>query len=698
MTDPLAAKKDAQDANFLNSNAVPEKPAVAKRPLFVTVFAVVLLFIVAVVVLFFSVKNERVKLTTNLATQLEIASQGRADLMRTWLDGKLGMGLQLTESLVIRLISSEMDQGQDGSPLSKGSLSELPHMQTAIDDFTQQNKIVGAYLIARDGRAFLSSNASPALTPRQRRAAQQVIQNGKPLFLPIRRDGSDVFVDVAQPIRAVQAEVGEDIPKVTGALLLSLSGKALIQQVLEPGALASPGEGIWLLQSRALSGQQGLTKSGIDVIGIGADPVKKSARGTETLTVRNMAFAVRPSISAERDAFSVAHIVPGSPWAVWMERDLESALAPLLTYKLVGGGITFLLLLCIIIAIAAIWLRGKGQSNEALADQYKNLATRINAHRDLLEGINRSVPEMIGVKNLDGRYTFVNPFFVDAFGSGGEDSILNHKDADLFPPEVARIIEGLAHSTLESRKPERTELNMFMKGEKYYFKISANPFTNNEGEQVGVVTVIQDVTEIHTLHEAQKRKTEQTILALVSTIEQSDPHLVGHSDRIARIADGIAEEMGITPESRETLKQAALLSQIGKISIPHEILNKPKRLSKDEFEVMKKHISYTLETVQRLELSQDIYDTLSHMHERLDGSGYPNSLGKGEISELGQVLAVADVFAARTSSRSYRTKISANKIIKILKDNADKYAPDVVEALGAFIAKHPDKAADTPQP
>jgi HD-GYP domain-containing protein (c-di-GMP phosphodiesterase class II) len=144
------------------------------------------------------------------------------------------------------------------------------------------------------------------------------------------------------------------------------------------------------------------------------------------------------------------------------------------------------------------------------------------------------------------------------------------------------------------------------------------------------------------------------VLALASAIDAKDPYTRGHSHRVSTISVAIAQILGIEGDLIHEIRLGSLLHDIGKIGIPDTVLTKTSRLTKDEFEQVKKHpmIGYKIMSQVKL-LSNSLPAILEH-HERLDGSGYPLGLEGEQISILGRVVAVAVVYDALTTNRPYR--------------------------------------------
>lgn len=180
----------------------------------------------------------------------------------------------------------------------------------------------------------------------------------------------------------------------------------------------------------------------------------------------------------------------------------------------------------------------------------------------------------------------------------------------------------------------------------------------------------------------------ETIQALATAIEVKDPYTKGHSERVALYASIIAEEMNLSEDFVNTLNFAALLHDIGKIGIPDEILNKPGKLSEEEFDKIKIHPVLGANIVKKIDFLAQASSYIRFHHERQNGRGYPEGLEGDNIPLGAAILAVADAFDAMTSDRPYRNAWNLEDTLNEIERNSGiQFRPDVVEALKNAIKK-----------
>jgi putative nucleotidyltransferase with HDIG domain len=188
--------------------------------------------------------------------------------------------------------------------------------------------------------------------------------------------------------------------------------------------------------------------------------------------------------------------------------------------------------------------------------------------------------------------------------------------------------------------------------------------------------------ELEAAYEELEKTYDQTLKALMSALDARDRETEGHSMRVSRLAYLLGKRLGLNSEQLKALERGALLHDIGKIGISDIILHKPGKLTEEEWKIMRMHPEIGARIVERIPFLQESMAVVRYHHERWDGSGYPLGIRGEEIPLNARIFAVADVFDALTSSRSYRKKSTPQEAIQYLRENAGiLFDPEVVEAL-----------------
>jgi HD-GYP domain-containing protein (c-di-GMP phosphodiesterase class II) len=183
-------------------------------------------------------------------------------------------------------------------------------------------------------------------------------------------------------------------------------------------------------------------------------------------------------------------------------------------------------------------------------------------------------------------------------------------------------------------------------------------------------------------HERIEMSYKETIQSLLSALEASDQYTAAHSDDVADWAVEVGRRLGMEDEELRTLELGAIFHDIGKIAIPSEILNKPGKLTDEEFEVMKNHTVAGERIIAPIEFLQSVRPIVRHEHERWDGAGYPDGLEGSGIPLGSRIIFVCDAYHAITSDRPYREARSSEIAKQILLDNAGtQFDPAVVSVF-----------------
>jgi putative two-component system response regulator len=179
-------------------------------------------------------------------------------------------------------------------------------------------------------------------------------------------------------------------------------------------------------------------------------------------------------------------------------------------------------------------------------------------------------------------------------------------------------------------------------------------------------------------------QTSQTmVFALARAVEAKSPYTQGHADRVTQYTLALAARINLPTNECEVLRRGASLHDIGKISTPDAILDKPGPLTPEEFAIIKQHPDVGVSIVEPLESLRDVIPLIRWHHERLDGRGYPDGLRGSEIPFLVRLLSVADVYDALRSKRPYRAELPHETCVKELRANAagGGLDPELVEAF-----------------
>ncbi len=192
------------------------------------------------------------------------------------------------------------------------------------------------------------------------------------------------------------------------------------------------------------------------------------------------------------------------------------------------------------------------------------------------------------------------------------------------------------------------------------------------------------------LIEEQEAAYIQVLQSLAKALEAKDRYSAGHSSRVSSWSVRLAKHMGLPEDEIQTLKHGALMHDLGKIAVPDAILNKPDKLTDEEFNTMRSHPNMTAHILQPLRRFERHREIAASHHERWDGNGYPNGLKGEEIPLLARIVAIADTWDAMTGDRVYRKGMSSERALQILQVEREsgQWDPEVVDAFIQVVRQH----------
>jgi len=283
-------------------------------------------------------------------------------------------------------------------------------------------------------------------------------------------------------------------------------------------------------------------------------------------------------------------------------------------------------------------------------------------------------------------YLDVNPAFErltglkDAVGRPVSEVIPGIRELS---PELFEVCGRVARSGI----PETIEFDFKSQGKWLFIAVySTEPST--------FIAVFEDISERRQAVEALqlsaarlRRTVEGTVEAMGATIAARDPYTAGHEKRVTELAVAIAADMDRDEAAIESVRLAGLVHDVGKLTVPAEILNKPSLLTPIEFELIKGHAAAAHEILKPIDFEHPVADIVAQHHERQDGSGYPAGLKDDEILPEARILAVADVVEAMASHRPYRAALGIEAALEEVRSGAGtRYEAAAVAACERVFA------------
>jgi PAS domain S-box-containing protein/putative nucleotidyltransferase with HDIG domain len=261
--------------------------------------------------------------------------------------------------------------------------------------------------------------------------------------------------------------------------------------------------------------------------------------------------------------------------------------------------------------------------------------------------------------------------------------------ATLHIPKDIIQLPGPSNPSPDSNVGFTGELTLTRKsGERLPVLFTTYPIFDTQGQVTATLLVFIDISERMKAEEevqnsmARWRKAlEGSIHAMARTVEIRDAYTAGHQQRVVDLATAIARDMGLPEDRVAGLRMAAMIHDIGKVSVPAEILSKPGRINEIEFDLIRMHPKVGYDILKSIEFPWPIARIVLQHHERMDGSGYPLGLSGPDILLEARILGVADVVEAMASHRPYRPALGLYEALEEISQNSGiLYDSDIVEA------------------
>ena len=293
----------------------------------------------------------------------------------------------------------------------------------------------------------------------------------------------------------------------------------------------------------------------------------------------------------------------------------------------------------------------------------------------------------------DGTLVYANPRAAEIFGQGSVDDLIGtdpliwivEADRGKVGENIRMVIEG------EAQRVEFTFGVVLRDGKATV--IGTNAARASHLGKTAVIGMMQDVTvkvrnegEIADYVAQLKAAFSSTVDVVAALVEMRDPYTAGHERRVANLAVAIGGELGMDSNRQEGLRVAASMHDIGKITIPAEILSKPGKLNQSEYALIQGHARAGYDVLKGMAFPWPVAQIALQHHERMDGSGYPQGLKGEAILIEARILAVADMVEAMSSHRPYRAGLGVDKALaEIERGKGAAFDPAVVDAcLKAF--------------
>ncbi len=659
--------------------------------------AIGLAIVSGAITLFFcssQLENRRIEVLSRYESNVSAWLDGAVQAVSIWDTDMKKLRLRVSDSETYRLFAGDLydvDQRITGSINNtehgfeySGNMAvlaaEVPAIRRILLEFMNYNGLLDARLINKEGQTLLSALSTPVpLASAQSRAALQAMETGKTVFLPVRGGVNGLVLDVFEPVYDL-----EEPDKCVAAFMTSASVLSRVTQFV-----ARPKHNDMALAFMVQ--QNGGTWEKMQV----TEPLRLSENLERQFENAhgNLPFGLRESVSPGGGmVYSMSLFIPGLNWSLVqetpasvMDRLIFRAELPVYVTGILGWVI--FMLLCIL-----LWWIGFGRQQRAVASELRRLHLMASRQKELLDRMNSSLDIGMFLTDVKGQIHICNPAFANILGKDEKD-ISEQFLFSCFPTETASELLDRVRQAAINNKSDGCEISLEHDGEKHLYRVMIFPFLDAGEEHVrssirGAVVTMKDITEFRRRSERMQQQQRSLIEAFIRAEESVDPYLVGHSHRMARLGELLADSMGLSEDVKSTVVMGAQLSQIGKLFIPRELLTKRGGLTQMELAEIHKAPEHAFRLMDGIDFDLPVARALYEMYEHVDGSGYPRGLKGEEILSEARILNVLNAFCAMVRSRSYREGMTDEMALKELTDNPH---------YDQFVVDHLRRVLNTPE-
>jgi PAS domain S-box-containing protein/putative nucleotidyltransferase with HDIG domain len=336
--------------------------------------------------------------------------------------------------------------------------------------------------------------------------------------------------------------------------------------------------------------------------------------------------------------------------------------------------IAFLLFMCMAMVPLFLQREFRYRKTKELLEKERQLRESEDKYRNIfenaVEGIFQTTPE--------GRFIIVNPAMAHMHGFASPEEMITGI-TDVGKQLYVNPEDRVRYRTILEEKGEANnfEAQVYRNdGNTVWSSTNARAVRDAAGSISCFEGTTEDITPRKLAEESLRQTLEKlrkslagTIQALSSTVETRDPYTAGHQRKVSNLARTIAQEMGLSSDTVDTIRMAGIIHDIGKISVPAEILSKPGKLPDIEMSLIKVHSQSGYDILKDVGLPYPIAEMVLQHHERLDGSGYPQGLKGDQILLETKILSVADVVEAIATHRPYRPALGIDAALEEIEKN-----------------------------
>jgi PAS domain S-box-containing protein len=658
--------------------------------------------VAAVVLALRFVAAERERDMTAWQVRMGIVADSRAAAVETWLQSQFAELKALADNPSVQIYVAQLVSGraQPGEVDEDTGLPEPPaeaqylmnllivtaeragyEMPPAseVGANLPNSRPSGLALIDPKGAILVATAGMPPLEGRLGSFVRALQPTGRAL-LDLYLDQTDApAMGFAQPIYAVQGDV------TAASLIGYVLGVKQVAGELYP-LLRQPGD-------TTASGAVELLRANAGVI----DYLTPLADGTPPLGLRlnrdtpdlDAAFALEHEVGfglardyRGHEVLVTSRRIADAPWTLAYTIDRDEALGA--SEERAGRLLTIMLLVVGLFAVIVVtaWLYGSSRRAAEAAERLRTTAENLETQRRLLQLVTDSQPTDITIIDAGGRFRFANRPAAKKLGLEPEDFV-GRPAAGVLGPAAAKLALTQAELTLARSQPTREiRREPWELGERI-IQVTQVPMGGLEGEGPAVLSVEEDLTDVFREREHRLRLEHQLVQTLLGVVDRRDPFAAEHSNRVARLAQAVAAEMGLSEIEINTAETAGLLLNLGKILVEPELLTRSASLNEDERQQVRRAMLASADLLSGVEFEGPVVETIRQSLARWDGAGLPPGLAGEQILPSARVVALANAAVGMLSPRAHRGALGLDAVIAAIQAEADRSFDR--RAVAAFV-------------
>lgn len=627
-----------------------------------------------------------------VAAHMENVVQSKVDAFTFLLNGLGHEVNQLASAESILDFVMEADQSF-GSMDVGGNTGDSSYQAilAQVDEFKELHGYTSIYLIDINGRVMAHSSDAPPMVTSQRAAVRRAGKYGQATFSHARMYKKVLTIDVSVP---VMTGGNQSKPVAIVSAMVPISKE--MKQVFTLKGVVGKSEMLEVFQSHDTKlyrlysdGQERLaswSKHDEQSTLYGKSWIIEEGDTSQVFSKSQLKWGGEGHMPNDKEVIAVKKRINGSPFIVLYVTGVKEALSFLEEYKRQIHVIAQLITVTFASASVAVWWHLRQRRLQKRVDEYREYAGELEDYKNLLDGVNNTVSEIVTLKTMGGKYTYANPAFCKLVGRA-ESEILGYTDVVVFGEEQSEILSKMDSDASKARDPIYTEQELYINDKKYLIEMSKTPIKDSIGKYIGIATVARDITEIAKDRKLEEEAHMNVIRSMMSVMERHDSYLYKHTRYLRRLVAALAKRMKMKQADITTVEAVASLCQLGKVFVPKELLRKEHLSGEEELDFQEHvtHMAFILDCVDWSGLP--VVKVAYEMYERKDGSGYPNGLRDDQIDSLAAMMAVCDQFSCLVFPAPGKDPMTPEAAIKYLRDRSHQFDINYTAKLAELIVE-----------